>query len=123
MFISKFKSKKVSLTSDKQTSLEKPDINQALKDIKQACDHKDLVAVNHAIVSWGNALFNRSFYSAMDVSSVIDDKALKLMLTAVNKALYAKGEFAEYDALYQHIKSYKLQDDKDQEVLASFYPK
>lgn len=71
----------------------------------------------------GNVLFNQSFYSAMDVATVIDNKALKVMLTAVNKALYAKGEFAEYSELYQHIKSYKVKGDKNQEVLASLYPK
>ncbi|WP_440616123.1 BatD family protein [Cysteiniphilum sp. 6C5] len=121
--VRKFKSQKVSPTSHKQTSPAKPDINQALKDIKQACDNKGLVTVNNAIVSWGNALFNQNFYSAMDVASVIDDKEFKEMLILVNKALYANGKFDEYDALYQHIKSYKRKGDKDQEVLTPLYPK
>ena len=121
--INKFKSKKALRISAQQKTLEKPDVNQVLKDIKQACENEDLVAVNNGIVSWGNALFKQQFYSAMDVASVIDDKELKVMLTAVNKALYANGEFAEYNELYQHIKSYKIKDDKDQEVLAPLYSK
>lgn len=68
-------------------------------------------------------MFNQSFYSVMDIVQVINDTAVRKKLIAINKALYADGEFAEYDALYQYLKSYEVKSDNTQEVLSSLYPK
>ncbi|WP_440683135.1 BatD family protein [Cysteiniphilum halobium] len=124
IILSRFRSKKVIQASYQSSKrLEKPDINQALKDVKKACDNKDLTAINNAIIIWGSVVFNQRFYSVMDVAQIIEDTALKHVLTAINRALYADSEFVEYDLLYQALKQYKTKNDNNkQQILHGLYP-
>ncbi|ABO47460.1 BatD family protein [Francisella tularensis] len=86
---------------DKQTNLDQK--VSGLKEIKKACNKKDNIQLQKAIINWANTHVDKQIFSLLEVAEIFPH--LKDILKELNAAIYAVKDFNNYHELLNLIKS------------------
>ena len=88
-----------------EAGVKQDDLQQkvGLKDIKKACNRKDNIQLQRAIIGWANTQVDKQMFSLLEVAEVFPH--LKNILKELNAAIYAVKDFNNYHELLELIKS------------------
>ncbi|AEB28053.1 BatD family protein [Francisella hispaniensis] len=94
--------------------------NTGLKEIKKACNKKDNVQLQRAIIGWANTQVDKQVFSLLEVAEVFPH--LKDILKELNAAIYAVKDFNNYHELLNLIKSTtKITKTKSSNLIKGLY--
>ncbi|APD49816.1 BatD family protein [Francisella hispaniensis] len=94
--------------------------NTGLKEIKKACNKKDNVQLQRAIIGWANTQVDKQVFSLLEVAEVFPH--LKDILKELNAGIYAVKDFNNYHELLNLIKSTtKITKTKSSNLIKGLY--
>lgn len=72
------------------------------KEVKNACVKKDQKALQHALIGWASARFDKEIFSLLEIADRIPE--IKSLVIGLNASIYAGKEFTQYDELLKKLK-------------------